>query len=391
MRSFLLFFTIVFSVYALANYYILIRGWQALPDVKWLRVAYVSLFLLLAASFFSGRILERLWLGRLSEILVWTGSFWLAAMLYFILILVAVDLFRLMAGFWPESPKPPVSTPLITETILRLRPYTMAGVIAGVALLIGAGYINARHPVVRELSLNIERQQGPLREIRAVVMSDIHLGTIISNERFSKIIDRVDALKPDIILLPGDILDEDLEPLIRQNTGEVLRKLQAPLGVYGIMGNHEHIGGASAAWKYLQEHGIIMLRDTVVRVADSFYLIGREDRDKPRFSQSKRKELKDLIALSDQAFPLILLDHQPYYLEKAAALGIDLQLSGHTHHGQLWPLNLVTRAIFTLSRGYAQIDGMHAYVSNGVGTWGPPVRIGNRPEIVLLHIRFGPA
>jgi predicted MPP superfamily phosphohydrolase len=91
---------------------------------------------------------------------------------------------------------------------------------------------------------------------------------------------------------------------------------------------------------------------------------------------------------ADQRYPVILLDHQPYYLEKAASLGVDLQLSGHTHHGQLWPLHHITKAIFTISRGYGKIDGMHAYVSNGVGTWGPPVRVGNRPEIVSLKIHF---
>jgi uncharacterized protein len=190
-------------------------------------------------------------------------------------------------------------------------------------------------------------------------------------------------------LLAGDVLDEDLEPVLRQNIGETLKQLNAPLGVYAIMGNHEYIGGAEQAYNYLKSHGLIMIRDSVIKVMDSFYIVGREDRDKPRFSGKERKELADLTNGLDKNYPVILLDHQPYYLEKAAALGVDLQLSGHTHHGQLWPLNYVTSAIYTISSGYGFVDGMHAYVSNGVGTWGPPVRVGNRPEIVLLNITFG--
>jgi len=126
----------------------------------------------------------------------------------------------------------------------------------------------------------------------------------------------------------------------------------------------------------------------VVKINDSFYLIGREDRDKPRFAGRERKNLEEIVEMADAGYPLILIDHQPYYLEKAASLGIDLQVSGHTHHGQLWPLNFVTSAIYTISYGYGKIGNMHAYVSNGVGTWGPPVRVGNRPEIVNLRITF---
>jgi uncharacterized protein len=171
----------------------------------------------------------------------------------------------------------------------------------------------------------------------------------------------VQALNPDIILLAGDVLDEDLEPVLRQNIGKTLQRLHAPMGVYAVMGNHEYIGGAEPAYNYLTSHGIHVIRDSVVKIGNSFYLIGREDRDKPRFSGKERLPLDVLIAKADTSFPLLFMDHQPYYPEKAAELGIDLQVSGHTHHGQLWPLNYITSAIFTVSQGYKK-NWKHAYL-----------------------------
>jgi len=201
-------------------------------------------------------------------------------------------------------------------------------------------------------------------------------------------VNRINALKPDIILFAGDLVDEDLAPVIRHDLGKSLTRLSAPLGVYAITGNHEYIGGADKAVRYLEEHGINVLRDSVVLIGNSFYLAGREDRDKNRFSNKARKNLAELLTGVDMAKPVIMMDHQPFRLDDVAAAGVDLQLSGHTHHGQLWPFNYITKAIFELSWGYKQKDKSHFYVSSGYGGWGPPVRTGNRPELVSIRMKF---
>jgi predicted MPP superfamily phosphohydrolase len=121
---------------------------------------------------------------------------------------------------------------------------------------------------------------------------------------------------------------------------------------------------------------------------EKFYIIGREDRDKPRFSSRKRKNTEQLLTNLDKSKPLILLDHQPFEMDIKELMGIDLTLSGHTHHGQMWPLNYITKAIYEVSWGYKKKGNTHIYVSSGVGGWGPPVRIGNRPEIVLINLHF---
>ncbi len=381
--AFIIFFSIVLTIYALVNYYIFTRGMQSLPQEGAGRSVFMWLFWLLAATYVVGRILENIYLSTVSDVLVWTGSFWLAAMLYFFLLVVFFDLLRLIHHVFPFFPA------FITDNLPRVRQYLFAGSVVLVSLLLLFGHLNTRHPVIREVHIDIGHKQAPGYEgLNAVLLSDIHLGTIIGNGQFRRIVDRVAALEPDIIFLAGDMLDEDLEPVLRQNIGQTLRDLHAPLGVYGVMGNHEHIGGAKDAYAYLSDHGIRMIRDDAVRVEDAFYVVGREDRDKRRFSGVARKPLRDILEGVDRRLPVILLDHQPFYLEKAAELGVDLQLSGHTHHGQLWPLNFITQAMYTISHGYGNVNGMHAYVSNGVGTWGPPVRVGNRPEIVQLHIRF---
>jgi len=380
--AFLIIFSLVITIYTLVNFYIYARGMQALPAGTGLRAIFPWVFWGLAAAYLAGRFLERVYLSALSDLLVWTGSFWLAALLYFVLAVIFFDLFRLINYFMPLYPG------WVASNYAKVKLWIFYGVTAIVGIVVLAGFINSRLPVVRKLDLHINKNTNGLRELNLVLLSDIHLGTIIGNGHFEKIVDKVQALNPDIILLAGDVLDEDLEPVLRQNIGETLRRLHAPFGVFAVMGNHEYIGGAEPAYDYLKSHGLQVIRDSVVKVNNSFYLIGREDRDKPRFAGRQRMALEELVAKADQAYPLILMDHQPYYPEKASEAGIDLQVSGHTHHGQLWPINLVTSAIFTISSGYAKIGNTHFYVSNGVGTWGPPVRIGNRPEIVNLRLTF---
>jgi predicted MPP superfamily phosphohydrolase len=318
----------------------------------------------------------------LTGIVTWIGSFWLAFILYFILAALLVDLTRLVNHFIPVYPS------FFYTDYARTKLIVLAVVLGITTILVVAGYINARIPAIRSLDLHIAKKVEGEKRLRIVMASDIHLGTIIAKRKADRLVTSINDLKPDIILFAGDIVDEDLAPVINNNLGENLIKLRSRFGVYAITGNHEYIGGAGPAVKYLTEHGINVLRDTAVFIDNRFWLAGREDRDKPRFTGISRKELEEVVNHVDFSNPVILMDHQPFDLQKPAALGVDLQLSGHTHHGQLWPINYITSAIFEVSRGYKRIGPTHVYVSNGFGTWGPPVRIGNRPEIVLINLTF---
>jgi predicted MPP superfamily phosphohydrolase len=376
------FFAVFFSVYGLLNFYIFLRGWEAIPPDSELRVPYLVLFLFLALAFIAGRFLERAWVSPVSTALVWVGSFWLAAMLYFFLAVVLLDLLRLVNYFIPVFPS------FVTGNYAASRLMTFLSVTAVVTVILVGGHLNALSPRIREIDLTVRKKTGGKEStLRIVAASDIHLGTIIGRRRLQSIVDRINSLEPDVVLLPGDIVDEDLGPVIRENLGETLRSIRSGQGVFAVTGNHEYIGGAGPACAYLMDHGITMLRDSVARLEGGMYIVGREDRSSAGFGGGKRKTLESLMAGVDTAYPVVLMDHQPFRLEEAAGKGIDIQLSGHTHHGQLWPLNKITEAVYEVSWGETVKGETHFYVSSGVGTWGPPVRTGNRPEIVLIRLR----
>jgi uncharacterized protein len=378
------FFTIVLSVYTLVNFYIFIRGWQALQDFPLLRKVYLAVFLTLFLAYVAGRIFEAVSPCGFAEILIKTGSFWLAAMLYLFLLVLFADVFRLLFHFIP-----PVKTWLTAHREI-IKPAAMGSAMLITATIIIIGYINASRPVLRNVSISINKNCGAYPTMKVVMVSDVHLGTLIANKKLSRMVDRINGLEPDLVLFAGDVVDENIEPVVRLNLGEHLLRIRSKLGVFGITGNHEFIGGAEASVAYLEKHGITMLRDTAVLVGNCLWIAGRNDRDMPRFTGKRRKELNEVLAEVDFSKPVLLMDHQPFHLEKTAEAGVDLQLSGHTHNGQLWPLNYITQAIYELDHGYLKKDNTHFYVSCGAGTWGPPLRLGNRPEIVLLHLEFKP-
>jgi predicted MPP superfamily phosphohydrolase len=378
----IVFLSIVIGVYSAVNYYIYSRGMAAIPTDANFRSWYPWIFLFLSSSYIIARFLEKVWLSPVSDALTWIGSFWLALMIYFLLAVVFIDLIRLINYVLPIYPK------FITNDLVNARFWIFKGVVAITTIVVLAGYFNAMNPGIRNLDIHILKKAGKYKQLNIVMASDIHMGTLVGPKRTQKLVSRINGLKPDIILFAGDLVDEDLAPVIRHDLGKSLKMLKAPLGVYAITGNHEYIGGAENAVKYLQEHGIKLLRDTSILIDGSFYLAGRDDRDKPRFSGKPRKLLQEVLAGVDKSLPIIMMDHQPFKLDAVEKAGVDLQLSGHTHHGQLWPFNYITEAMYEISWGYKQKGSSHFYVSSGYGGWGPPVRIGNRPELVSIRVTF---
>lgn len=380
--GFIIFFSIIIVVYTAINYYIFRRGCEAIPQAWNISVYYTILFIFVSASFLVGRFLERVWISDFTDCLVWIGSFWLGAMVYFFFIILILDFIRMINHFIPFLPSFLYTDYVETKMITGITAFII------VFLTIGGGYINAMIPRIVNLNFDINKKVAGLNELNAVVVTDIHLGTMFTRVRLDKIIAQINALNPDIILLGGDVVDEDVGPVIRQNLGGALKNLKSRYGTFAITGNHEYIGGAEKACKYLSEHGVILLRDTTVTIDNKFILVGREDRSKSGFSGVKRKTLDELMINIDKSKPIILLDHQPFELDKAAASGADVQFSGHTHNGQMFPFNFITKMIYEVSWGYLKKGNTHFYVSSGLGTWGPPIKIGNIPEILNVKLTF---
>ena len=379
--QFLIFFSIVLLIYSLINYYIYIRGMQALPEGMGFRNWYPWIFLFVSASYVIGRFVERIWISPVSSFFTFVGSFWLALMIYLLMAVIVLDLFRLILYFLPQPA-------VLATNYIAVKKYLFLAVTGLTGIVVLAGHINALNPRVKRLDIHIDKKAGQIKTLHVAAASDIHMGTLVGPRRTAKLVQMLNDCQADVILFAGDIVDEDLAPVIHSDLGRSLVKLKAPMGVYAITGNHEYIGGAEAAVKYLEDHGVKMLRDTAVKIQESFYLAGRNDRDSKRFSAAERKGLGYILDGIDHTLPVIMMDHQPFNLQQVVDAGVDFQLSGHTHHGQLWPFNYITEVMYEVSWGYKKKGNSQFYVSSGYGGWGPPVRTGNRPEILDIYFTF---
>lgn len=378
---FILFF---FGLYLLGNFYVFYRGIQALPSNLWLNISYTLIFVLLASAYLISRYLEHTDFHYLHHVCYWAGTVWMAALLYLFLAVLLIDVVRLFNigfHFLPEKN---------TMAYFQLKYITLSVTLFVVFFLLVYGFWNASRPQTKQLNLTIKKQAGTIKELNIVMVSDVHLGSLFGKNKIKDLSDKINALHPDIVFLVGDILDEAQQPIFRNHIGEPLESIHAPLGVYAVTGNHEYIGGIDKAVEYLEMLNIQLVRDTAILINNSFYLAGREDKDLGRFSDKRRKSLKEIVQNVNPQLPLILLDHQPFQLEQAVENGVDLQLSGHTHNGQFWPFNLITNKMYEVSWGYKLKGNTHVYVSSGYGTWGPPIRIGSIPEIVNIRINFSP-
>ncbi|WP_043587361.1 metallophosphoesterase [Geminisphaera colitermitum] len=383
-------FPLILTAYLLLCVWLGFRSWQALPRRRWVRNLWPAFIAVLTLSFMAGLALRAagLWepLARLCRLV---GGMWLVTLPWWCIIAFIFEIVRLAARF-----RPALLPARLRANPQRTRGLALAGSIALVVIVIVYGYINFVNPQTTRVTVVIDKPAPPLQTLHAVFLADIHAGDIIGRKRTADYVRRINALNPDIILISGDILDNGLASLIEQNVGGELQKLHAPLGVYAVLGNHETYSDADASAAYFSRHGIRILRDEVVPMAGgAFYLAGREDA-----SRSNRKTIPQLLAMPpvgpasaaaiDRTRPLILLDHQPKDLVASAAAGVDLQLSGHTHHGQVWPISWIVEYTHEVAYGYARRGDFQIYVTSGLGLWGLPARVGTVSEIVDLQIKF---
>jgi predicted MPP superfamily phosphohydrolase len=375
----IVFFAIALSIYSLVNIYLFYKGYQAVPILHNNRMVYAISFFVLAGLFIFAKILESKHSSVITDALNIIGGFWLAFMLYGFLFFLLSDIVLLILRI-PGIVK--------GDSILIFRKWSFIFIISVSALLIIGGFINAIIPFTREYNITINKSAGTVKTLRIAAVSDIHLGSIIRKRSLKKMSAIIKDLKPDLVLLLGDIVDGEIGPVMR---GDLLQYFSYPDcrdGLYAITGNHEFIGGAARTIPYIESKGIRILKDEMVTLQGGIQLIGRIDRDSYRFYRKERLSLDELMKQADTTKPVILLDHQPFHLDETAKYGIDLQLSGHTHNGQMWPLNYVTAKIYELSTGYLKIRNTNFIVSSGYGLWGPRVRSASRSEVLLINLTF---
>lgn len=288
---------------------------------------------------------------------------WIFWLLYLVLLFLALDLLRLI----------PQLRPLLVPS------WPLAGVLG--LLIVGIfawGSYRYQHKVRVPLELTVAKQLE--RPIKIVGISDLHLGYTIGSEELSRWVKLINAEHPDLILIAGDLVDGDVRPVLEDRLAELVNQLEAP--VYACLGNHEYLGGEAREKGFIRQTKIQLLQDSVATFEDKLYIIGRDDA-----TNRHRRSLRELTAGLDRTKPILLLDHQPHHLEEAEQTGIDLQLSGHTHRGQVFPINLIVDQLYERSHGYHRRGATQYYVSSGIGIWGGKYRIGTQSEYAVITLR----
>ncbi len=300
----------------------------------------------------------------------------------------------------PTAPEPAAAEPTATEPTApedaglprRLLLARGLAVTAGVVGLTTAGtgvYFANSAPVVRRVPVTLPRLDPALDGLRIVTFSDGHLSATYGGRRFERLVEIVNEQRPDVVAIVGDLVDGDVEEL----AGEAapLADLVSEQGVFFVTGNHEYFVDTTAWLRHLPTLGVEVLRNERVpirRGAASFDLAGIDDRTAASSGLAGHgADLDAALDGRDDAVPVVLLAHQPVQVEQARAAGVDLQLSGHTHGGQLWPFDYAIRLDQPSVEGLSRHGDTQLYVTSGAGYWGPPMRVGARPEVTVVELR----
>ncbi len=345
-----------------------------LSQVPWLR-AWVStrgiacVLAFLWACYPAARFLERTRLGTAARPLEFVGAEWIGVLFLIVVSLLAVDV---ATGFGWLFPRAMAS--------LRTGALLAAGLLAVVAIVQGL-----RSPVMSSVEIELKGLPRHHDGLVLVYISDLHLGSLLGEHWLTAVVDRVNEQDPGIIALGGDVFDSSsrhAEALV-----PVLKRLHAPLGVWAVTGNHEYYAGVDRCVELLQKAGVTVLRDTWVEVIPGLIIAGIDDMTARRqFNIPSRSRALD----GRPPGATVFLSHTPWGTGEAAAAGVDLMISGHTHNGQIWPFTYFVQTQYPHVSGHYTIGTMHLLVCRGTGTWGPRMRLLWRSEILRITLRSSP-
>ncbi len=355
------FFIVALTVMLVMQGYVSWHVWRVLPFSTPVKVVIVLLMLLALCCMVMQFKSDSLPLG-MATAMYEIGNSWLIIMFYLLMAFLVLDIGRLVH--------------LVPATWLKANGITSL-VMTGVLLVtfIG-GNIHYHNKQRQEINLTTNKHLD--RPLKIVMLSDLHAGFHNPRTEVGRWVNMINAEQADLILIAGDIIDGSVRPLKAQGTAEELKRLNAP--AIACLGNHEYITGLNKALDLLNETGIRILRDDTLSIA-GVTIVGRDDR-----SNRHRKSVEQLMQGINRENYVILLDHQPYHLEEAEQNGVDLQLSGHTHRGQVWPLNWVTKKMYECDYGQWRRGGTDYYVSSGMGIWGGKFRIGTDSEYAVITV-----
>ena len=343
--------------------------WMLPPVARWARWMVVGLMALCVGMciFSLTRYLDRIPIG-LARVVYNVGNKSLIVIAYLLMLFLVVDLLRLVH--------------VVPTAWVRDNWWACGVLLVALGVVFVYGGIHYHHK--ERVALTLDPHGKEVGGVRLVALSDLHLGYHNGRKELARWVDLVNAEHPDAVLLAGDLVDRSLRPLLAEDMAAELRRIEAP--VYACMGNHEYYANyysPDEVEQFYRDAGIVLLRDSVA-TQGNLSIMGRDDRTNLR--RLTVGQLKEKYPIAPTSY-LVLLDHQPYRLEEAEGAGVDFQLSGHTHRGQVWPLSWITDALYECSWGSLRKGGTDYYVSSGMGIWGAKYRIGTQSEYVVVEIK----
>lgn len=390
----------------LSPFYLLLCGYVLWRVLVWLEKCWpflgkkrvrIPLILLYAAVVFCILVAFLMEPSYVRRLLKQLGNIWLGVLLYSLLVIVTVDGLRALLKRRAFSGK---------ERLFSVKAHGIIGGVCGLCIfaLSAWGIWNADNLRVTDYELYVDKEAGDIDSLKIILVADLHMGYSIGIPQIQRMVEKINEEDADLVVIAGDIFDneyealEDPEALIG-----ILGGIRSRYGVYACYGNHDIqekiLAGFTFASRkekasdprmdaFLEQAGIRLLRDEGVLIEDAFYLYGRPDYNRPGRGIRIRKTPDQITEGMDLEKPVIVLDHEPRELQELADAGVDIDLCGHTHDGQMFPGNLVVHFLWENSYGYLRKGDMHNVVTSGVGVFGPDMRVGTKCEICRITVRF---
>jgi len=349
-----------------------VRLWM-LPSKKLWKILATVFYLLLILAFPAAETISHRGGPAWERVAMDIGYYALPMLLYLVLTIILTDLVIGLLRLTKVLSKQTVGTP-------RFRRSRLGFVVLVPFAFVLFGIWNFHHLRVKDYAVDIPRRASSLTRVKIVFASDFHLGDQTAADFMDRFVSLVNAQAPDLILIGGDVLEGDRRDETLDHFEAQFRRLKATYGVFAAPGNHEGFGGNRD--EFFRRAGITLLRDGVERVDGAFYVAGRSDGGRSR----GRKTIAALLEGLPDDLPLILIDHRPIDLDNVSRTRTDIQFSGHTHHGQLFPINVITNGEYPLSWGYRKMGSTHFFVSSGIQVWGPRVRTVGHSEILVVDV-----
>ncbi len=363
----------------IANFYLYNWIVRLTQPSAWVRRAILFGLLFLLVLFPVSRVWATHDFNSLNRFITFLASSWMGFSFLLVLCAAGTDLVRFFLRRAGLSPKIALSRVLYYRRVLAATSIMVCLVIGGYA------FWEARNIRVTRIEIPLRHLPPDLDGLSVVHLSDVHYGMLHENGRLSDLVRRVNELRPDLVVFTGDLVDAKVSHM--EEMAGPLSGLKARQGLFAVMGNHEFFAGASRAEAIMRQAGIQVLRDTIEVLPGGLQILGIDDPGIARRSGHPLPDFEGLIKTLDPGKPSILLYHQPLHFEQSAATGVGLQLSGHVHGPQLLPMVPLARIFYPRMQGLFRLDDSYLYVSRGVGTGGPPMRLASPPEIVHITLR----